>query len=131
MATWSGLTPAYFGYKKSLNEFHGVIYLPWCCFPDYRPDGKSSTISVRNAEHPIANGLPRKFTVAATEMYNEPFHVPEPAELIFEETWELGERFRSGLVWNIGRGKVFYFRPGHETYPVYKQPEVIRVIENA
>ena len=64
-------------------------------------------------------------------MYNEPFHVPEPDEVIFEETWELGERFRSGMVWNIGKGKVFYFRPGHETYPVFKQPEVIKVIENA
>ncbi len=125
------LTPAYFGYKKNPKAFHGLVHLPWCCFPDYRPDGEPSTIKVMLPEHPVARGLPSSFKVRETEMYNEPFHVPEPDEVIFEETWELGERFRSGLVWNIGRGKVFYFRPGHETYPVYKQTEMIKVIENA
>ena len=64
-------------------------------------------------------------------MYNEPFHVPEPDELIFEEYWELGERFRSGMVWNIEKGKVFYFRPGHEEFPVFKQPEIIQILANA
>lgn len=64
-------------------------------------------------------------------MYNEPFHVPDPDQVIFEETWVRGERFRSGMVWNIGQGKVFYFRPGHETFPVYKQQEVMQVIANA
>jgi trehalose utilization protein len=125
------LTPAYFGYKKNRNDYHGLIHLPWCCFPDYRPDGKPSIITVKSPGHPIAKGLPLTFSVTQTEMYNEPFHVPEPDEVIFEESWELGERFRSGMVWNIGKGKVFYFRPGHETYPVFKQPEVIKVIENA
>ena len=127
----SVLTPAYFGYKKNPREFVGVVHLPWCCFPDYRPDGKPSTIMIKAADHPVANGLPRTFQIAQTEMYNEPFHVPEPDEVIFEETWELGERFRSGMIWQIGDGKVFYFRPGHETYPVYKQREVLQVIENA
>ena len=125
------LTPAYFGYKKSRREYVGIVHLPWCCFPDYRPDGKPSTLTVKAPKHPIAYGLGATFQVRQTEMYNEPFHVPEPDEVIFEETWELGERFRSGMVWNIGDGKVFYFRPGHETYPVYKQPEVIQVIGNA
>ncbi len=124
-------TPVYFGYKKSRNEFHGVIHLPWCCFPDYRPDGKPSTITVKMPKHPIAKGLPTTFQVKQTEMYNEPFHVPDPDEVVFEETWELGERFRTGMVWNIGKGKVFYFRPGHETYPVFEQREIIKVIENA
>jgi trehalose utilization protein len=56
--------------------------------------------------------------------------VPEPDEVIFEERWPTGEWFRSGVVWKVGAGKVFYFRPGHETYPVYKQPEMIQVIAN-
>jgi trehalose utilization protein len=64
-------------------------------------------------------------------MYDEPFHVPAPDEVIFQETWETGEHFRSGMVWGIGKGKVFYFRPGHETFPVYKQAEAIQIIENA
>ena len=125
------LTPAYFGYRQGRTAFHGLIHLPWCCFPDYRPDGKPGLISVKLPKHPIAKGLPATFNVKQTEMYNEPFHVPKPDQVIFEETWELGERFRSGMVWNIGKGKVFYFRPGHETYPVFKQPEVLKVVENA
>ena len=64
-------------------------------------------------------------------MYNEPFHVPEPDAVILEERWKTGEWFRSGCVWNIGRGKVFYFRPGHEVYPVFKNQNVLRVIGNA
>jgi trehalose utilization protein len=64
-------------------------------------------------------------------MYADPFHVPEPDEVLFEETWEAGESFRSGLIWKIGNGRVFYFRPGHETYPVYKQELPLRIITNA
>jgi trehalose utilization protein len=124
-------TPAVFGYKKNASEYHGVIHLPYCCFPDYRPDAKPSTVRIRKVGHPITKGLPASFQVPQTEMYNEPFHVPDPDEVVFEETWERGERFRAGMVWNIGDGKVFYFRPGHETYPVYKQPQVIQVLENA
>ena len=127
----SVLTPAYFAYKKNNTSFEATIHLPWCCFPDYRPDGKPSTLTVKAPGHPIAAGLPTKIIVPQTEMYNEPFHVPTPDEVIFEETWELGERFRSGMVWNIGKGKVFYFRPGHEQYPVFKQPEMITILANA
>ncbi|PHS11011.1 MAG: trehalose utilization protein [Blastopirellula sp.] len=125
------ITPAVFGYKLNQNSHHGIIHLPYCCFPDYRPDGKPSTVTVKLPKHPIAQGLPASFQVKQTEMYNEPFHVPDSDLVIFEETWELGERFRAGMVWNIGKGKVFYFRPGHETYPVFKQPEVVKVLENA
>ena len=125
------LTPAIFGYKKSNDRYHGILHLPYCCFPDYRADGKPSTIRVQQADHPIAEGLPKTFQIVQTEMYNEPFHVPDPDEVIFEEVWAGGERFRSGMVWNIGQGKVFYFRPGHETYPVFKQQEVMTVIANA
>ena len=64
-------------------------------------------------------------------MYGEPFHVPPPDDVVFEEKWDKGERLRSGCVWRVGKGRVFYFRPGHETYPVYKQAEPLRVIENA
>jgi trehalose utilization protein len=127
----SVLTPAFFSYKTSENAITGVVQLPWCCFPDYRNDGKPSVLTVKAPQHPIAKGLPPKIEIKQTEMYNEPFHVPEPDEVIFEETWERGERFRSGMVWNIGKGKVFYFRPGHEQFPVYKQAEMIQILRNA
>jgi trehalose utilization protein len=127
----SVFTPAYYGFNQGKTAVHGIIHLPWCCFPDFRGDGKPSTLTVKSPKHPIAKGIPKSFELPATEMYNEPFHVPEPDEVIFEETWALGERFRSGLVWNIGGGKVFYFRPGHETFPVFKQDEIIQILANA
>ena len=64
-------------------------------------------------------------------MYDEPFHVPEPDAVVFEERWEAGERFRSGCLWKLGDGYVFYYRPGHETFPVYKQEAPLKVVTNA
>ena len=107
------------------------LRLPNCCFPAYRADGKASTLRVLLPDHPIAAGLPREFTNEQDEMYDEPFHVPVPDEVVLEERWAGGEWFRSGAVWKVGQGKVFYFRPGHETFPVYKSPLLLKVIENA
>jgi trehalose utilization protein len=64
-------------------------------------------------------------------MYDEPFHVPEPDEVILEERWAPGEWFRGGMVWKIGQGRVFYFRPGHETFPVFRQPVPLQILANA
>ncbi len=127
----SVLTPAYYALKKGGATRLVRVDLPNCCFPDYRPDGKPSTIWVLKPTHPIARDLPATFQIPHTEMYNEPFHVPEPDEVIFRETWESGEWFRSGCVWSIGHGKVFYFRPGHETFDVYLQPEPLQIVGNA
>jgi trehalose utilization protein len=76
-------------------------------------------------------GLPTQFNIPQTEMYDEPFHVPKPDQLLFEESWATGEWFRSGMIWNLGAGKIFYFRPGHETYPVFKESSVMQIITNA
>ena len=95
------------------------------------PDGLPSHVTTLLPEHPIAAGLPAKWDVSQTEMYDEPFHVPKPDAVVFEERWDKGEYFRSGCVWQVGKGRVFYFRPGHETFPVFKQAEPLRVIENA
>jgi trehalose utilization protein len=127
----SRLTPSAYVLKTSPDRFRIRVDLPNCCFPDYRPDGAPSRVEVLMPKHPIAQGLGKSFPVQHTEMYNEPFHVPEPDEVIFKETWEKGEWFRAGMVWNIGKGKVFYFRPGHETFPVYQQREPLQVLENA
>jgi len=64
-------------------------------------------------------------------MYDEPFHVPEPDEVIFRERWTGGEYFRSGMVWKLGRGYIFYFRPGHETYQVFTEPGPLKILKNA
>jgi trehalose utilization protein len=81
--------------------------------------------------HPIAEGLGEMFELPAEEMYGEPFDVPAPDTLVLVSWFPGGEVFRSGCCYHRGRGKVFYFRPGHETYPTYYDPNVLRVISNA
>ncbi len=81
--------------------------------------------------HPIAEGLGESFLVPADEMYGEQFGIPEPDELVFISWFSGGEVFRSGCTFKRGAGKIFYYQNGHETYPVYYQPEVQRVINNA
>ena len=60
-----------------------------------------------------------------------PSRSPTPDVVIFHERWDAGEQFRAGCLWNLGKGKVFYFRPGHETDDVFKHPEPMLVLENA
>ncbi len=81
--------------------------------------------------HPIAEGLPDPILLEHTEMYGEFFDVPEPQETIFISNFAGGEVFRSGCTWRRGAGKVFYFRPGHETYPIFHDPNVQKVLVNA
>ena len=107
------------------------LTLPQCVFPVYRADGAPSHVATLLPAHPLAAGLPAKWDIPQTEMYGEPFWVPIPDSVVFEEKWDKGEHFRSGALWRVGSGDVFYFRPGHETYPVYKQAENLRVLENA
>ncbi len=107
------------------------VHLPVSCFPAYRNDGKPSHIKVLKPGHPIMKGIPLTFQLPQTEMYDEPFHVPAPDDILFEECWESGEWFRSGMLWNLGKGKVFYFRPGHETFPVYKEKWPVEILSNA
>ncbi len=107
------------------------LALPACVFPVYRNDGAPSHVTTLLPQHPIAAGLPAQWDIPQTEMYGEPFHVPAPDEVVFEEKWDKGEHFRSGCVWQVGKGRVFYFRPGHETYGIFKQAETLRVVGNA
>ena len=107
------------------------LFLPICVFPSWRADGAPSHVTTQLPEHPIARGIPAKFDITQTEMYSEPFHVPAPDAVIFREDWDKGEWFRSGCVWNVGMGKVFYFRPGHEVYPVFVQEYPLKIIVNA
>lgn len=127
----AALTPSALYRKPPEGPVIITLTLPNCCFPAYRPDAMPSQVRILKPEHPIAQGVPSVFQITSTEMYDEPFHVPPPDEVVFEERWAPGEWFRSGSVWNLGKGKVFYFRPGHELYPVFKNPDVLKLIENA
>src|SRR5262249_52772716 len=124
-------TPSAIYRKPTQGPVEVRLVLPNCCFPAYRPDGKPSQMRVLLPDHPIAQGLPAVFTIAQREMYDEPFHVPPPDEVVLEERWSAGEWFRSGAIWTLGKGKVLYFRPGHELYPVFKDPNVLKILENA
>lgn len=101
------------------------------CSLQWRQVGEKERVWTICPSHPIAAGVGECFEIPAEEMYGEPFGIPTPDELIFISWFAGGEVFRSGATWRRGHGKVFYFRPGHETYPTYHQPEVQRVITNA
>jgi trehalose utilization protein len=94
------------------------------------PDGDLERVWVVNPSHPIAAGLPPYFEVPQSEMYGEPFDIPAPDELIFISWFKGGEVFRSGCTFQRGRGRIFYFGPGHETFPIYHNTYVHRVIAN-
>jgi trehalose utilization protein len=101
------------------------------CSLTWREAGEKERLWVCNPGHPIAQGIDRYFEIPNEEMYGEPFAIPHPDEIIFLSWFEGGEAFRSGCTWKRGNGKIFYFRPGHETYPTYYQKEVRRVLRNA
>jgi len=81
--------------------------------------------------HPITEGLPEYIELPAEEMFGEHFDIPEPDKLVFVSWFQGGEVFRSGCCFERGRGKIFYFRPGHQTYPTFHNPHVLRTIGNA
>ncbi|MFA5865070.1 MAG: ThuA domain-containing protein [Phycisphaerae bacterium] len=81
--------------------------------------------------HPITEGISEYIELPNTEMYGERFDIPTPDELIFISWFEGGNVFRSGCCWRRGHGRIFYFRPGHETYPIYHHAQVQRVLANA
>ena len=101
------------------------------CNLSWREDGDMERLWVIKPGHPIAQGIDRYFEIPHDETYAEPFDIPEPDELVFGTWYEGGEIFRSGCCWNRGHGKVFYFQPGHETFPVFKDKNVQTVIKNA
>lgn len=125
------LTPATDVERRPDGTVAITLHLPGCIFPAFRNDGKPSTVAVVAPSHPLAAGLPRAFTLERTEMYDEPYHVPEPDAVVCEETWAAGERFRSVMVWTVAAGRVVYIRPGHETFPIWKDDRMLRLLENA
>jgi trehalose utilization protein len=96
----------------------------------WRDDGESERVWVIAKNHPITKGLGDYIEIPHTEMYGEPFMIPTPDELIFVNWYEGGNIFRGGCTFKRGLGKIFYFSPGHEVYPIYYQPEIQLVIKN-
>jgi trehalose utilization protein len=113
-------------YSKIFRKLMGTN-----CSLTWREVGEKERLWCVAPSHPIAQGLPPYFEIPHTEMYGEYFDIPEPDTLVFINWYQGGEVFRGGSCFHRGRGKIFYFSPGHETFPIYYQPEVRQVIANA
>lgn len=101
-----------------------------CAWRTYVEDGKSAKIMPADPTHPIAKGV-QPFVIPKEEWYGEPYDVPAPDSVVFVGLYtDNREVARDGLTWNVGKGRVFYWRPGHETFPIYHMPEVLQIMEN-
>jgi len=101
------------------------------CNLTWREAGERERLWLTSRNHPIAAGLPDHFELENEEMYGEPFGIPDPLETVFISWFQGGEVFRSGVTYKRGAGNVFYFRPGHETYPTYYDGNIQTVLRNA
>lgn len=113
-------------YSKVFKRLMGTT----CAFR-WREAGERERLWVVNPAHEIAQGLGEFIEIPQSEMYGEPFTIPEPEELVFISWFEGGDVLRSGCCWTRGAGRIFYFSPGHELYPIYHRAEIQRVIRNA
>ncbi len=108
-----------------------VRLLGTVCRSKWRENDETERVWVIEPAHPIARGLPECIVLPEEETYGERFEIPTPDELVFISWFSGGEVFRSGCCWKRGLGKIFYFRPGHEAYPIYYNEDVRRVLYNA
>lgn len=114
-AHFSKILKKLLGTSMTLKWRHGDRERLWCTSP----------------AHPIAAGVPEQFEIPKEEMYGEYFDIPKPDDVVFTGWFSGGEVFRSGCTFIRGYGKIFYFQPGHEEYPVYYMPEIQKIIKNA
>ncbi len=128
-AVWGGMGAIFLHSAHFSKPFKRLMGAP--CNLTWREAGERERIWLTSRSHPIAAGLPDHFELEHEEMYGEPFGVPDPMETVFVSWFQGGEVFRSGLTYKRGAGSVFYFRPGHETYPTYHDANVQKVIANA
>jgi len=113
-AHFSKIMKKLLGTTMSLKWRHGDREKLWCILPT----------------HPIAAGVPEMIELPEEEMYGEFFDIPKPDDVIFTGWFSGGEVFRSGCTFTRGLGKIFYFQPGHEEYPIYYHPEIQKIITN-
>ena len=97
----------------------------------WRENADSELLWVIEPSHPITRGIDRCFRLAHEETYGEPFVIPTPDRLLLIGNYSGGEVFRSGCLYCRGNGKIFYFQPGHESFPTFYQPAVQTIIRNA
>ena len=113
-------------YSKIFRRMMGTS-----CRLRWREIGEKERLWVVDPAHPVSAGIPETFTLPHSEMYGEPFGVPDDGKIVFQSWYEGGNVMRSGIAFRRGAGKIFYFSPGHETYPIYHDAIILRVIGNA
>lgn len=113
-------------YAKILRRLLGTS-----CSLRWRADGERELVWTVAPAHPIAAGVPQPIVIETHEMYGEPFDIPAPDELVFISSFAGGEVFRGGCCFHRGRGRIFYFSPGDQDFPIYHHPDVRRVLANA
>jgi trehalose utilization protein len=113
-------------YSKIFRRLMGTS-----CSLQWREADDHERLWVTAPGHPIVEGLGAYIDLEREEMYGEYFDIPQPETLVFVSWFTGGEVFRSGCCYTRGYGRIFYFRPGHESFPTYHHPEVQRVIANA
>ena len=101
------------------------------CSLRWRNEGERELVWTVDPTHPVAAGVPHPIVIEAQEMYGEHFDIPAPDELVFVSSFAGGEVFRGGCGFHRGAGRIFYFSPGDQDYPVYHHPDVRRVLANA
>jgi trehalose utilization protein len=101
------------------------------CSLQWRNSGDTELVWTTAPDHPIAAGVPHPIVLDEQEMYGEFFDIPQPDELVFVSSFSSGEVFRSGCTWRRGKGRIVYFSPGDQDYPVYHHPDIRRVLANA
>lgn len=113
-------------YSKIFRRLMGTT-----CSLKWREENDHERLWIVAPGHPITQGLGEYIELEHEEMYGEFFDIPEPDTLVFVSWFSGGEVFRSGCCYTRGQGKIFYFRPGHETLPTYHNADVQQVITNA
>ena len=114
-AHYSKVMKKLLGTSMTLKWRHGEKERLWCI----------------NPAHPIADGIPEVIDLPMEEMYGEFFDIPKPDDVIFAGWFSGGNVFRSGCTFTRGYGKIFYFQPGHEEYPIYYDENIRKIIKNA
>lgn len=113
-------------YAKIFKRLMGTF-----CSLKWREAGERERLWNLRPDHPILQGIPEYLELPQEEMYGERFDIPEPDELLMISWFQGGEVFRSACTWTRGHGRIFYFRPGHETFPTYHHPHILRILANA
>jgi trehalose utilization protein len=113
-------------YSKIFRRLMGTS-----CSLQWREADDRERLWVTAPGHPIVEGIGECIDLEREEMYGEYFDIPQPETLVFVSWFTGGEVFRSGCCYTRGRGRIFYFRPGHEAFPTYAHPQIQRVIANA